>query len=155
MTLYLSLKIAHGLLAAVLFGTALGGLFFARRAWNSGDLQQIEAAFGSLVRLELWFVASSALLLPLSGLALAKVAGWPLGQVWLLWSAALYLLAALCWLPLLWLQVRIRNLARQARRDGTPLARRAADHMVLRSRLAVLALALLVAVYALMVIKPL
>lgn len=155
MTLYLSLKIVHGLLAAVLFGTALGGLFFARRAWNSGDLQQIEATFASLVRLELWFVASSALLLPLSGLALAKVAGWPLGQVWLLWSVGLYLLAALCWLPLFWQQVRIRNLARQARRDGTPLAGRAAGHMAVRSRLAVLALALLVAVYALMVVKPL
>lgn len=155
MTLYLSLRIVHGLLAAVLFGTALGGLFFARRAWESGDLKQIEATFGSLVRLEFWFVASSALLLPLSGLVLAKVAGWPLGQVWLLWSAGLYLLAVICWLPLLWLQVRIRNLARKALRDGTPLAPRAAEHAALHSRLAVLALTLLVAVYALMVIKPL
>ncbi|MDH4607841.1 DUF2269 family protein [Pseudomonas sp. BN102] len=155
MTFYLSLRIAHGLLAAVLFGTALGGLFFARRAWKSGDLRQIDATFASLVRLELWFVASSALLLPLSGLVLAKVAGWPLGQLWLLWSAGLYLLAAFCWLPLLWLQVRIRNLARQALRDGTPLAPRAAGHVALHSRLAVLALVLLTAVYTLMVGKPL
>ncbi|MNY77445.1 hypothetical protein D3C86_2173480 [compost metagenome] len=58
-------------------------------------------------------------------------------------------------MPLFWQQVRIRNLARQARRDGTPLAGRAAGHMALRSRLAVLALVLLVAVYALMVVKPL
>lgn len=155
MTLYYLLKIIHGLLAAVLLGTALGGLFFALRAWKSGDLKQIEATFGSLVRLELWFVASSALLLPLSGLALAKVAGWPLGQVWLLWSAGLYLLAALCWLPLFWLQVRIRNLARQALLAGRPLARQVVGHMAARTWLAVLALALLVAVYALMVVKPL
>ncbi|MFC5694979.1 DUF2269 family protein [Pseudomonas sp. GCM10022186] len=155
MTLYFLLKIFHGLLAAVLVGTVLGGLFFVHRAWKSGDLQQIVATFSSLVRLELWFVASSALLLPLSGLALAKVGGWPLGQLWLLWSAGIYLLAALCWLPLFWLQVRIRNQARQALRDGKPLASQVAGQMALRSRLAVLALALLVAVYALMVVKPL
>ncbi|MCY1522189.1 hypothetical protein D9M68_570340 [compost metagenome] len=155
MTLYYLLKIIHGLLAAVLLGTALGGLFFARRAWKSGNLEQIASTFASLVRLELGFIAVSAVLLPLSGLALAWVGGWPLGQVWLLWSAGLYLVAALCWLPLFWLQVRIRNEARRALLEGRPLARQIAGHMATRVWLALLALALLVAVYALMVVKPL
>ncbi|MGF6693554.1 putative membrane protein [Metapseudomonas resinovorans] len=155
MTLYFLLKTAHGLLAAVLLGTALAGLFFAFRAWKSGELQQLAATFASLVRLEIWFIGSSAVLLPLSGLALAKVGGWPMGQLWLLWSAGLYLLAALCWLPLLWLQVRIRNLARRALRDGEPIASQVAGHVALRCWLAVVALVLLVAVYVLMVVKPL
>ncbi|WP_342245849.1 DUF2269 domain-containing protein [Pseudomonas sp. OTU5201] len=155
MTLYFLLKTAHGLLAAVLLGTALAGLFFARRAWKCGELQQLAATFSSLVRLEIWFIGSSAVLLPLSGLALAKVGGWPLGQLWLLWSAGLYLLSALCWLPLLWLQVRIRNLARRALRDGEPIASQVAGHVALRCWLAVVALVLLVAVYVLMVVKPL
>ncbi|MDH4582341.1 DUF2269 domain-containing protein [Pseudomonas sp. BN415] len=155
MTLYFLLKTAHGLLAAVLLGTALAGLFFALRAWKSGELRQLAATFSSLVRLEIWFIGSSAVLLPLSGLALAKVGGWPLGQLWLLWSVGLYLLAALCWLPLLWLQVRIRNLARRALRDGEPIASQVAGHVALRCWLAVVALVLLVAVYVLMVVKPL
>src|SRR5690606_26440325 len=100
MSLYFLLKTVHGLLAAVLLGAVLVGLFFAYRAWKGGDLQQIALTFSSLVRLDLWFIASSAALLPLTGLALAKVGGWPVGQLWLLWSTGLYLLAALCWLPL-------------------------------------------------------
>ncbi|WP_044871071.1 DUF2269 domain-containing protein [Pseudomonas sp. LFM046] len=153
MTLYFLLKTVHGLLAAVLFGTALGGLFFASRAARSGDAGQIAATYASLVRLELWFIGSSAILLPVSGLALAKVGGWPLGQLWLIWSFGLYLAAALCWLPLLWLQVRIRNEARRALREGRIVA--LAGQMAWRFRLAVLALLLLVAVYGLMVVKPL
>jgi uncharacterized membrane protein len=155
MTLYFLLKTFHGLLAAVLFGAALTGLFFARRAWKEADPRQMAATFASLVRLEFWLIASSAVLLPLSGVALANVGGWPLGQRWLLWSVGIYLLAALCWLPLLWLQVRIRNLARRALRDGTPLAPQVASHLAVRTWLAVLALVLLVVVYALMVVKPL
>ncbi|MDH4565781.1 DUF2269 domain-containing protein [Pseudomonas sp. BN414] len=155
MTLYFLFKTVHGLLAAVLLGAALAGLFFARRAWKEADPQQMAATFASLVRLECWLIASSAVLLPLSGLALAKVGGWPLGQRWLLWSVGIYLLAALCWLPLLWLQLRIRNLARQAFRDGTALAPQVASHVAARTWLAVIALVLLAVVYALMVIKPL
>ncbi|MOA62980.1 hypothetical protein D3C78_1885600 [compost metagenome] len=79
--------------------------------------------------------------------------GWPLGQRWLLWSLGLYLLAALCWLPLLWLQVRIRNQARQALREGRNAE--LAGQMAWRFRLAELALGLLVAVFVLMVVKPL
>lgn len=155
MTLYFLLKTVHGLLAAALLGTMAVGLFFTYRVRKGGDLQQIAITFSLLVRLDLWFIASSATLLPLTGLALAKVGGWPLGQLWLLWSAGLYLLAAFCWLPLFWLQVRIRNQARRALRDDQPLAPPIAAHLALRFRLAVFVLAVLVVVYALMVIKPL
>lgn len=153
MTLYYLLKTVHGLLAAVLLGAALAGLLFAHRAARSGSAGQIASTFSSLVHLELWFIGSSAVLLPLSGLALARVGGWPIGQSWLLWSAGLYLVAALCWVPLLWLQIRIRNRARRALRDG--LAPELASLAAWRFRLASLALLLLIAVYALMVVKPL
>lgn len=155
MTLYFLLKILHGLLAAVLLGTLAVGLFFAHRARKGGDLQQIAGTFSSLVRLDLWFIASSAALLPLTGLALAKVGGWPVGQFWLLWSTGLYLVAALCWLPLFWLQVRIRNRARQALREGQQSVPSIPAYLAWRNRLAALLLGVLVAVYALMVIKPL
>lgn len=155
MTLYFLLKTVHGLLAAVLLGSLAVGVFFAYRARKGGDLQQIAITFSTLVRLDLWFIASSATLLPLTGLALAKVGGWPVGQFWLLWSTGLYLLAAFCWLPLFWLQVRIRNQARRALRDGRPLAPSIAAHLTMRLWLAIFVLGVLVAVYALMVIKPL
>ena len=52
---------------------------------------------------------------PLSGLAMVHVAGWSLAQGWLLWSLGLYVFAGLCWLPVVWLQIRVRAALREAR----------------------------------------
>lgn len=155
MTLYLLLKTLHTLLAAVLFGAALAGVCLAWRASHSREPQVVEVLFSNLIRLEVWLIAPAALLLPLGGLVLAKVAGWPLDQRWLLWSVGLYVLAGLCWLPLLWLQVRIRNQARRAFHDGALLAPETVGQLALRLKLSGLALVILLAIFALMVVKPL
>ena len=139
----------------MLFGAALGCLFLAWQALRSREPRVVEVLFSRLIRVETWLIAPAAVLLPLGGLALAKVAGWPLSQLWLLWSAGLYGLAGLCWLPLLWLQVRIRNQARQALRDGATLASETVSHMALRLKLSGLALVILAGIFALMVLKPL
>jgi uncharacterized membrane protein len=48
--------------------------------------------------------------------------GYPLSRGWLAWSLALFCLAGLCWIPVLWLQIQMRNLARMSERDGVPIA---------------------------------
>ena len=85
MSLYFLLKTVHGLLAAVLLGAVLVGLFFAYRAWKGGDLQQIALTFSSLVRLDLWFIASSAALLPLTGRTLSHSYVWRLSSMVSCW----------------------------------------------------------------------
>jgi uncharacterized membrane protein len=52
---------------------------------------------------------------------MVRLAGFPLSLPWLRWSIALYVLIGCCWLPVVWLQVRMRNLAARAMRDGTAL----------------------------------
>jgi uncharacterized membrane protein len=39
-------------------------------------------------------------------------------------ALALFFFAGLCWLPVVWLQLRMRDIARASERDGIPLGRR-------------------------------
>jgi uncharacterized membrane protein len=63
----------------------------------------------------------AAVLQPLTGLAMVRLAWYPLSLPWLRWSIALYVLIGCCWLPVVWLQIRMRNLAADAMRRITPL----------------------------------
>lgn len=111
MSLYLLLKTLHILSSTLLFGTGLGSAYYALRAWLSGDVRVIAVTFRHLVSADWLFIATTALFQPLSGLGLVHLAGWPLTQGWLLWSIGLYVFAGLCWLPVVWLQIRLRDLA--------------------------------------------
>jgi len=55
--------------------------------------------------------------------------GWPLSQAWLLWSIALFVLAGLCWLPVLWLQMQVRDMAAAALNNGGELPEQAHRYM--------------------------
>ncbi|MBB2496955.1 DUF2269 family protein [Aquipseudomonas ullengensis] len=155
MSLYLLLKTLHILSSTLLFGTGLGSAYYALRAWRSGEVQVIATTFRHLVTADWLFIATTALFQPLSGLALAKIAGWPLNQWWLLWSAGLFAFAGLCWLPVLWLQMRVRDMATQALRDGTPLPERANQYMRIWFALGWPAFLAFIAIFWLMVAKPL
>lgn len=121
MSLYLLLKTLHILSATLLFGTGLGSAYYSWRAWRSGRVEVIAVTFRHLVFADWTFTATSAVFQPLSGLALAHLAGFSLTQPWLLWSIALYVLAGVCWLPVVWLQIRVHRLAEQACKEGAPL----------------------------------
>jgi uncharacterized membrane protein len=69
-----------------------------------------------------WLTASAVVLQPATGLAMMRLAGYPLSLPWLRWTIALYVLIGCCWLPVVWLQVQMRNLAARAIRDGTTLS---------------------------------
>ena len=155
MSWYVLLQTLHILSATVLFGTGLGSAYYALRAWRSGELLVIASTFRHLVGAAWLFIVSTALLLPASGLALAYVAGWPLNQLWLLWSLGLFVLAGLCWLPVLWLQIRVRDLAAQALATGTPMPALASRYMAIWFALGWPAFVAFMAIFWLMVAKPL
>ncbi|WP_263144519.1 DUF2269 domain-containing protein [Pseudomonas sp. RIT-PI-AD] len=155
MSLYLFLKTLHILSSTLLFGTGLGSAYYALRAWRSGQVQVIATTFRHLVTADWLFIATTAVFQPLSGLGLAKVAGWPLNQFWLLCSLGLFVFAGLCWLPVLWLQVRVRDMAETALREGTPIAPRAQRYMKVWFVLGWPAFVAFVAIFFLMVAKPL
>jgi uncharacterized membrane protein len=119
--LYAWLKLLHILGAAILFGTGIGIAFFMLMAHRSRDVAAIADTARNVVIADLVFTASAAMAQPLTGIALAQVAGHSLTDLWIVVSVALYLFVGCCWLPVLWLQKRMRDLAVRAQQTGSPL----------------------------------
>jgi uncharacterized membrane protein len=60
------------------------------------------------------FTATAAIAQPLTGLALVRLGGYDLGPTWLWASLAFYVLIGACWLPVVYLQIRMRDLPQTA-----------------------------------------
>ena len=121
MTLYLLVKTLHVIGATLLFGTGAGIAFFMLMAHRSGDARVIAHTAGVVVIADTLFTATAVVLQPVTGAWLAHTAGFPLARGWLGLSLILYVVTGLFWLPVVWMQLRMRDLARIAARDGTPL----------------------------------
>lgn len=121
MTLYETIKFAHVLSAAVLFGTGAGIAFFMVAAHRTGRPDVIAATARMVVLADFLFTAPAVVLQPLSGVALAHVQGYRLSEPWLLAAGGLYLLVGACWLPVVAIQLRIRRIADAASAAGAPL----------------------------------
>jgi uncharacterized membrane protein len=107
--------------AAVLFGTGAGIAFFMLLAHRSHDAALVAHVAGTVVIAEFLFTATAVLLQPVTGGALAWLRGWSFGEGWLLLSLGLYAVAGLFWLPVVRIQIEMRDLAREAAREGAPL----------------------------------
>ncbi|TXI31480.1 MAG: DUF2269 domain-containing protein [Ottowia sp.] len=121
---YGTLKTLHVLSSTLLFGTGLGSAFYLWRAARHGDAAQFAFVARQVVLADWLFTATAVVFQPLSGWLLARTAGHPLDAGWLQASYGLYLLAGACWLPVVWLQYRLRDLARDAARLQQPLPAR-------------------------------
>ncbi|WP_349741828.1 DUF2269 family protein [Roseateles cavernae] len=118
---YLLLKWLHVLSSVVLVGTGFGSAFYMFFANRSGSVEAQAVVTRLVVRADWWFTTPAAIFQPLSGLWLAHLAGWPWSTPWLALALGLYLLAGACWLPVVWLQLRMTEMATAAARDATPL----------------------------------
>lgn len=121
MTWHLLVKWVHILSSTVLFGTGAGIAFFFVRAQRTGDTKVIAAVAGDVVLADMLFTSTAVVLQPVTGVLLALSAGYSLWTPWLLWSFGLYVVVGCCWLPVVWLQIRMRDLAVGASLKGTEL----------------------------------
>jgi len=119
--LYFALKYLHVIGAAVLLGTGAGIAFFMLLAHRSGDVRVIAGVARIVVIADFLFTASAVVLQPVTGAWMAHIAGYPLFSGWIGWSILLYLLTGAFWLPVVWMQMRMRDLAAKAVRDGEDL----------------------------------
>jgi len=110
--------------ACVLLGTGAGIAFFLAMAHRTGEARLIAGVARIVVIADMVFTATAVVLQPLTGWGLARAVGWSLAEGWLAVSMALYVLAGLCWLPVLWIQIRLRDLAGATARAGAPLPAR-------------------------------
>lgn len=118
---YLLIKWLHVLSSTVLFGTGIGSAFYLLAASVQRDARVIAAVARYVVIADWLFTATTVILQPLSGGLMMHLAGLPLRTPWLLWSIVLYAVAVACWLPVVWLQMRMRDLAQQAAAQYTVL----------------------------------
>lgn len=114
MSLYLTLKWLHIVSSVLLVGTGLGSAFYMFFTNRSGNLQAQAVVTRLVVRADWWFTTPTVFIQPATGLAMAAMAGLPWSTPWLAVSIALYLVAGACWLPVVWLQLRMRDMATQA-----------------------------------------
>ena len=119
--LYLVLKFAHVIGAAVLLGTGAGIAFFMLLAHRDGRPQVVAGVARIVVIADFLFTATAVVAQPVTGVWLALHVGYPLTEGWILVSVFLYLLTGAFWLPVVWMQMRMRDLAAAAARDGAPL----------------------------------
>lgn len=114
-------KWLHILSSTILFGTGLGTAFYFFLAKRS-DEPLLIAQVGKMVVFGDWlFTGTSGLLQPLTGFHLVFHGGYSLEDLWLKLAISLYVLAFLCWAPVVWLQIRMTQLARAAADNGTAL----------------------------------
>src|SRR5215470_17558105 len=107
--LYDIVKTIHILSAAVLFGTGLGTAWFMWRANRSGEAATIAATARNVVMADWLFTLPAVVVQPASGIWLVDMAGYSPAETWLMWTYGLYLAAGACWLPVVWLQMRMRD----------------------------------------------
>jgi uncharacterized membrane protein len=151
---YLVLKWIHVLSSTLLFGTGLGSAYYMLFTSLTRDARAVSIVVRYVVLADWLFTATTIVIQPVTGVLMARMAGWPLSTPWLAWSIGLYFLAGACWLPVVWIQLQMRDMANQAVASGTSLPPRYWRFLRWWVLLGIPAFLALVVVFYLMVAKP-
>lgn len=152
---YTTWKWLHILSSTLLFGTGLGTAFFMFFTNRTGEVRAISVVTRHAVIADWLFTLTSVIFQPLSGYMLMQLAGIPLTAGWIWMSFALYGVAGLCWLPVVWIQLQMRNMAVETAITGAPmLPARFWRYERVWVALGIPAFTSLVVVFYLMVAKP-
>ena len=120
----LILRWLHVIGACVLLGTGAGIAFFMLMAHRSRDAHVIAHTAGVVVLADLLFTTTAVIAQPVTGVLLAWQLGWSLTEGWVALSLILYVMTGVFWLPVVWIQIRLREIARHAVATGTDLTPR-------------------------------
>ena len=138
----------------MLFGTGLGIAFFMLMAHRTRDAATIAATARIVVITDTLFTATAVVVQPVTGAGWRGLVGFSLFHWWIVATIVLYVLVGLCWLPVVWIQIQLRNLAAAAARDGTPLPDRYYKLFRIWFWLGWPAFSGVIAIFALMIWKP-
>jgi uncharacterized membrane protein len=122
--LFFTLKFLHVIGAAVLLGTGAGIAFFMLMAHRTGRAATIAATARIVVVADFLFTATAVVAQPITGVALAWHVGYSMSDSWIILSIALYLITGAFWLPVVWMQIELRDLAASAAELQSPLPQR-------------------------------
>lgn len=118
---YAILKWVHVLSATILFGTGIGSAFYLFMANRTKDLAAICFATRHVVIADWLLTTPSVFIQFVTGLALLYVTGFTFSDRWVFWGVVLYFFAGACWIPVVWMQMRMRDMAASAMERKTSL----------------------------------
>ncbi|OGA66764.1 MAG: hypothetical protein A3G81_10525 [Betaproteobacteria bacterium RIFCSPLOWO2_12_FULL_65_14] len=151
---YLVVKWLHVLSSTVLFGTGLGSAFYMFTTNRSGDVRAIAVVARRVVIADWLFTAPTAVLQPLTGFWLVYLGNLQWTAGWILWSLVLYVFAGACWLPVVWIQIRMAAMAERAAASGEPLPPLFWRYHAIWTSLGWPAFIAFIAIFYLMVVRP-
>ena len=151
---YLLLKWIHILSATILFGTGIGSAFYLFMANRRQDIAGIAFATRHVVIADWIFTTPAVVIQLVTGVALVHVTGFQFTDRWVMWGLILYGFAGVCWLPVVWMQIKMRNMARLAVENNTQLPSLYWKMNRWWVYLGCLAFSAIVVVFYLMVFKP-
>ncbi len=151
---YLIVKWIHILSSTLLFGTGVGTAYYLICAIWTRDPFLIATVGKYVIAADWMFTATTMVIQPVTGFYLLYLANLPLTSRWVMWSLGLYLLAGVCWLPVVWLQIKLQRLAAAASASKRDLPDVFWRFFWLWFALGIPAFIALVIVFYLMVAKP-
>lgn len=151
---YLVLKWVHIISSTLLFGTGLGSAFLMFVANRRGNPAEIAVAVRHVVLADWVFTTPSGIVQLATGLALLHVAGYSFSDFWVAWALALFVFAMACWLPVVWMQIKMRDMAEMAVAHGTALPAAYWRYDRWWIALGCLAFPAMVAIFWLMIARP-
>lgn len=124
MDIYLIIKTLHIISSTILFGTGLGIAFFMVRSYFTHDLyEKLYSARGTVLA-DYIFTFPAAILQPLTGAWLVWKSGYAWTDYWLVSSYVFFAVAGACWLPVVWIQIKLKQILEQSIKNQTMLPQR-------------------------------
>lgn len=118
------IRFLHTLGACILIGTGTGIAYFMLMANRTADTAFVAQTASVVVIADMIFTATAAIAQPVTGFFLMRETGWNLTDGWLALSLVLYIFIGLLWLPVVIIQTKMRDEARESTRAGTQLSSR-------------------------------
>ena len=121
MDLYLFIKTLHIISSTILFGTGAGIAFFMLRSHFTDNLHEKFYAARNTVLADYLFTLPAVIVQPVTGFWLVWQGGYGLMDAWLAWTYVIYIVAGICWLPVVWIQIQLKNMVAQVVETGHAL----------------------------------
>lgn len=121
---YTFFKLLHILSSTVLFGTGIGTAYFMLQAYRSQDVRAIAVVSRHVVMADYIFTTPAVIIQPLTGLFLMHFLHLHFTTRWISLALFLYVLIGACWLPVVWLQVKMSEMAKHAAANQCDLPER-------------------------------
>ncbi len=110
MDIYLIVKTLHILSSTILFGTGIGIAFFMLRSYFTQDVHEKLYAARNTVLADYILTFPAVILQPVTGAWLVWQGGYDWMDLWLVITYVIYMIAGLCWLPVVWIQIQLKQM---------------------------------------------